>query len=151
MVVAAGQRITANTFGQTKSDTQNVNGTFTSTSYVETLSAPALPCSLTFVAPKSGEVIVSNTAFVDNSTTARTYCAWIIREGGVIGSGVTFLDAGDEDAITNITTDDSRFGCERHVTGLTPGATYNIRQKFKVSTASTGSVQWKHLIVKPVI
>jgi hypothetical protein len=150
MVVLAGQTITAGMFPATKSATQDSASTFTSTTYTETGGGNAFP-SLTFVAPLSGEVEISHQAFIDNSTTARTYYSWIVREGAVIGSGTVFLDGDDERSINNITTDDSRHGATYHMTGLTPLATYNLKMKGKVSTASTGTVQWQHVIVKPCV
>lgn len=148
MAVLAGQRITAGMFTGTKSATQDASSTFSSTSYTESPGSNAFP-STTFVAPTSGEVIVSHSAWLENDSTGRTYLSWIIRNGGVVGSGTTFLDGGDERSLVNgLSSPDDRDGVSYHVTGLTAGNTYNIRLKGKV-TANNGQAFWQHLIVKP--
>lgn len=151
MSVAAGDRITAGMFPATKSATEDSQSTFGTTSYVETPTGGAAFPSLTFVAPTSGEVIVSVNALVDNTTTLRTYYGWVLRTGSSIGSGTVILAAADERAISNFGTDDGRQGAEFHVPGLTAGATYNLRAAGKVSSASAnaGQVQSQHIIVKP--
>lgn len=149
MTISAGRRITAGMFTSTASGTQDAASTFTSTpGYTETGTGNPF-VSTTFVAPASGEVTVSLQAFVDNSTSARTTFSFNIREGGVVGSGNLFYSGDDEEGIANLGSDDSRHGSETHVTGLTPGDTYNVRGKGRVSSASTGTVQHQHLIVKP--
>jgi len=149
MAVTAGQRVTALMFGQTKSDSQNAAATTTSTSYTSTLTG-GTACGVAFVAPTSGEVIIHNSAFMDNSSTGRSYVSWIIREGDSIGSGATFLDGGDESYIAELGSNDVTAGRAIHVTGLTPGASYNCQQQFKTSAATTASYSWRHLIVQPV-
>jgi hypothetical protein len=157
MAFSAGTRLTAtllnNTFPATNSSTQNTAGTIgtSQTTYTETLTA-GTACSLTFVAPLSGSVIIHNSAFVDNSSTIRAYCSWIIRSGSTIGSGTTFLDGGDGVALSNIGADDVSATRSHRVTGLTPGSTYNIRQQFRSSTTGTTSTfSNKQLVVQPVV
>ncbi|HEV7651328.1 MAG TPA: hypothetical protein VGP26_24525 [Actinophytocola sp.] len=158
MAFGSGARLTAGllngTFPPSSSDTQVTLGSTTSTSFVETLTG-GTACSFTFVAPLSGAVIVNNSGLVDQntSTTARGYLGWIIREGGSIGSGTTFLAATDDDCVTNIGLDDISAGRARRVTGLTAGGIYNIRQRFRTSAAAgTGAVfVGKHLAVVPVV
>lgn len=135
--------------GATLNSVQNTSGTTTSTSYTETLTG-GTACSLVFVAPPSGKVIVHNSSSGRNSTTARVYVSWIIRTGGSVGSGSTFLDAGDNGAITVVGTSEIMVGRANLVTGLTAGNTYNIRQRFRNSSASTGTFDRKELIVAPV-
>lgn len=135
--------------GVAVTNTQNTLGTTTSLTYVETLTG-ASPAQLIFVAPASGKVLVVNAAFVDNTTTPRSYCSWIIRNGGTIGSGTTFLDGGDTKALSNVGVDDLSCSRTSLVTGLSPGSSYNIRQQFKVSSASTGQYQNRELAVLPV-
>ncbi len=151
MAVLAGQRLTALLFSETKEATEDGVQTFTSTSYTETpLTGDPFP-STTFVAPSSGAIKYTLQAFLDNSTTARTHMSVNIREGSSIGSGTLAFEGDDNDGIANLGADDSRHGASQIVRGLTPGLTYNIRAKGRVSSASTGTSQWRHLIVEPVI
>jgi hypothetical protein len=120
----------------------------TSTSFTETMTGGTV-LGFSFTAPPSGQVWVHNTAFVDNTGTARSYQSWIIRNGSTVGSGTTFQDAGDEKSLTNLGADDVSATRTRLVTGLTPGNSYNIRHQYRVS-GSTGQFLWRELIVEPV-
>jgi hypothetical protein len=147
--IAAAEAVTALfATGVTVSSFADTSGTTTSTTFTETLTG-GTACATTFVAPQSGKVIVHNSAFIDNNATGRSYCSWIIRNGGTIGSGTTFLDGDEAKSIACLGTDDVEAGRATLVTGLTAGATYNIRQRFKVSAGTTGTFQYKELIVEP--
>lgn len=155
MALAGGTRLTASLlnglFGEAQSDTQNAVAHLTSTSYIETgWTDSDTAAALTFIAPASGKVIVHNSAFVDNSTSGRTFLSWIIRTGAVIGSGVTFFAVSDVHAIENVNVNDITAGRAYEVTGLTPGDSYNIRQSGRVTTG-VGEFQYRHLLVQPVI
>lgn len=154
MVFAAGQRLTAqllnDTFGNTLSDTQNTLANVASVTYTETFTVSNTPASLVFTAPLSGKILVHNSAYLDNSSvTARTYLSFIIRTGAVIGSGTVIFTGGDEQAIENLSSDDMTAGRTIRIPGLTPGASFNIRQRGRV-TSGTGEFQNRHLIVEPV-
>lgn len=123
--------------------------TTTSTAYTETMTGGS-PLGFTFVAPPSGAVMVHNSALADNSTTGRSHQSWIIRNGAVVGSGTTFLDGDDRKSMASVGGDDVIATRSAYVSGLTVGSTYNIRQQFRVSTASTGSFQFRELTVVPV-
>lgn len=155
MALAAGQRLTAsllnNVLGVTVSDTQNALANIAATGYSETFTTSNTPAAVVFVAPTSGKVMVHSSAYLDQSSaTARTYLSWIIRTGGSIGSGTVFLFAGDAQAISNLNTDDITVGRGYLISGLTPLATYNIRQAGRV-TSGTGEFQNRHLVVEPVV
>jgi hypothetical protein len=145
----AGQRLTANVLGVAVSSTESALGSTTSTSYTATLTG-GTACGVAFVAPASGTVIVHNSGLIDNSGTLRTYCTFRIRTGGTIGSGTDVVAALDANSIANVGVDDVTEGRSIMVTGLTPGATYNCQQLFKVSAASTGTFVSKHLAIQPV-
>jgi hypothetical protein len=130
----------------TVSNVQNTAGTTTSTSYTATLTG-GTTCSLTFVAPPSGSVMIHNTCETKNNTNPElSLCTFEVRAGSTVGSGTVVIAASDDEAV--FSTDDVRFGAARLLTGLTPGSTYNIRQLFRV-TASTGTFSRKSLIVRP--
>jgi len=155
MTFVAGRRLTAsylnNTFTASSSDTQDTSGTTTSTTYTATLTG-GTACGCTFVAPLSGVVMVINSlGFVDNTTTPRSVCTIRIKTGGTIGSGTDFLAAVDANAAAATNVDDKSQTRVKRVPGLTPGATYNVQQLFKVSSASTATFASKHLAVVPVI
>lgn len=135
--------------GVTLSNSQATAATTTSLTYTETLTGGAA-CSVIFVAPASGKVIVHNSGTARNSTTARSTISWIIRNGGTVGAGTTFLDGGDNFAVSVVGAEEMMVGRAVLVTGLSSGSTYNIRQQFKNSSASTGTFDRKHLIVQPI-
>ncbi len=155
MAFVAGMRLTADllndTFPEEESDTQNTSGTTTSSTYTATLTG-GTACGLTFVAPRSGKVLVTTTADIRNSTTGRSYCSWIIKTGATIGSGTTFLDGGDNAAASVVGTSGVMSEKTYEVTGLTPGSTYNVRQQFRNNAGGqTGTFERKSLVVQPVI
>lgn len=150
---AAGQRLTAQllnaAFTEAVTDVQATSGTTTSTTYTATLTG-GTACGVVFVAPTSGKVNVHNSAFIDNSTTPRSLVTFRIRTGSSIGSGSDVVAALDVNAIGAVNVDDTTYGKTVTVTGLTPGATYNCQQLFKVSSASMGTFQQKQLSVTPL-
>lgn len=128
---------------------QNTAGTTSSTSYTSTLTS-GTACGVAFVAPTSGKVLVHNSALLDHSTTGTSWCSWILRTGASIGSGSTALglSASDSRAIKHIGTSESRQGDTYLITGLTPGASYNIVQQFR-TTGATATFSDKVLSVTP--
>lgn len=153
MAFKAGQRLTAqllnDTFPESMNDEQTTVGTTTSASYVETLTS-GTPCSGVFTAPKSGKVLVVNTANLDNSGVQTTLMSFVIRSGSTIGSGTVFRAASDDDALRNVGTDDTQGTHAIEVTGLTPGAIYNIRQAYRGSGGTNATYSRKRLAVIPL-
>jgi hypothetical protein len=130
--------------------TQNTSGTTTSTSFTPTLTG-GTTCSFTFVAPPSGIIIVHNTTNLSNTLTSGVLMSFEIRIGAVIGSGTVFQAADDQNTnqSSGVAGVGNRATVSTPVTGLTAGATYNIRQMFRVS-AGTGTFISKRLTVVPV-
>jgi hypothetical protein len=156
MAFAAGQRLTAqllnSALGATVGDTQATLANFTiaTGSYTETFTTSNTPAAVAFVAPTSGIVLIHNRSWLDNSgATARTLMSFVVRTGSTVGSGTTFLAASDARAIHNTSADDIECGATFRVTGLTPGAAYNVRQAGRV-TSGTGESQNREIIVEPV-
>lgn len=148
-MVAAGQRVRAVDFTQAVTDTQSTSGTTTSTSFTETLTN-GTACGVVFVAPTSGSVMVVNSAQMDNDSSGGfTFLGFIVRTGSTIGSGSTVLDADFARSLMVVGTADIQASRSVVVTGLTPGATYNVRQAFRVS-AGTGTYLRKDLTVFPL-
>lgn len=137
-------------YGAVAQDFESALANFSSTSYTETFTTSNTPAATTFEAPSTGKVKVHMRSWMDNNLTAgRTYLSFVVREGGVIGSGTTFLGASDQRAIHNMSAEDNEFGATFRVSGLTPGGIYNIRNAGRV-TAGIGESQNRELIVDPV-
>jgi len=136
--------------GALATTTQNTSGTTTSTSYTATLTG-GTTCSLTFVAPPSGQVMVHNTVNLSNTLTSGVLMSFEIRAGAVVGSGTVFQAADDQNTnqSSGVAGVGNRATVSTPITGLTPGATYNIRQMFRVS-AGTGTYISKRLTVVPL-
>lgn len=129
------------------SDRQNTSGTTTSTTYVATLTG-GTTCGFVFNAPASGEIMIHNKAwFYNNMAGFYSYISYEIRAGSSIGSGTVFQATSDANANLSGSQVNAQ-GVPDRVTGLTPGATYNIRQMFKVD-GNTGTFLNKILIVVP--
>jgi hypothetical protein len=135
-------------------DSQLASGTTTSTTYTATLTG-GTACGVTFVAPPSGMVTIFNTVERNNSAGG-TYsiCGVEVRTGGTIGSGTvvgTTLLGGTTDDKSVFALDYIGRNMVHHtITGLTPGNTYNARQLFRVSGASTGTFFRKELLALPL-
>lgn len=143
----AGQIIRAADFPAAASDAQGTSGTTTSTTFTPTLTG-GTACGLTFVAPTSGKVLVTNASRLTNSGANESYCGWALRTGGTIGSGSSVFGSADARSVLHNGTTFARKGADFLVTGLTAGSTYNIQQEFRVS-AGTGSFANKDLAVTP--
>lgn len=128
------------------SDIQNASGTTTSTSYTFTLAGGGVGCGLAFVAPPSGKVLIHNEMQLNIATSGFAFCSINVKTGAVIGSGTDVIAPSDDEAVTNDVTA-RRFGVARLVTGLTPGASYNVKQAFKSSSGNTATFVRKQLIV----
>ena len=131
----------------TVTSTQVTSGTTTSASYTATLTG-GTACGVAFVAPASGKVVIVNTVQSSNSGAGNSFCAIHVRTGAVVGSGTDVLASSDDEAHTNTGTSAFRFSVSRLLTGLTPGASYNVQQEFKASSG-TATFSRKHLFVDP--
>lgn len=131
----------------TVNDVQVAVGTTTSGTYTATLTG-GTTCSKTFIAPFSGKVLIHNTVESLNSGAGWTKTAIEVRTGAVIGSGTAVLTANDDDTNGTTGTNSVRCTVTKLLTGLTPGATYNVRQLFKVQSG-TGTYLRKEIIVEP--
>lgn len=127
---------------------QDTAGTTSSTSYTSTLSG-GTACSTTFVAPASGKVTVFISARISDGTGADlARMSFEVREGAVIGSGTVVSTADEPRAVAHTGTSAMQAGNSFPVTGLTPGATYNVQQMFGTG-GGTGTYSYKKLAVYP--
>lgn len=124
---------------------QVTQGTTTSTSFTATLTG-GTACSVVFTAPLSGKVLIKNASLVSNSSTSSSLCSWRLGTGSTPGGGIEVLPASDNRSVRVQGTNVIRGSDEYLVTGLTPGATYNVQQMFRV-IGNTGTFSSKVLIV----
>ena len=121
----------------------------TSTSYT-----PGDPVvSLTFVAPTSGQVLVTvGGGFRDNSSSnARVHLAPMIRLGGPTGAIAVNPDVASNGAGgVGETRDYEYFSRTSLVSGLIPGATYYAELQHKASVAGGGDLTERDMTVVPV-
>lgn len=105
-------------------------------------------CSVVFMAPTSGRVIIHLSARLKNDTaTDATMVCTETREGAVIGSG-TIVDGVGDRGPSHYGVEFARIGTSRMLSGLTPGASYNCRVLHKV-IAGNGAIALRELIVVP--
>jgi hypothetical protein len=125
---------------------------FTITTYGVAASAGTyVDCGVAFVAPTTGRVFLDYAGNIANSGANTTLITPVVREGGSVGSGTSFLAAVDDNAfaIQPATGGDLLWGGRRLlVTGLTPGATYNVRLEHRVG-GSTGTSGRRSVTVSP--
>lgn len=112
----------------------------TVTSYTTVVDSVGNILGHTFVAPPSGIMRIAwGGNPVSGVTTSTVFLGSEVLQGAVVGSGTVQSAANDDEAANTNTT--ARLGVmrERHVTGLTPGNTYNtILQWHNSGSTSSG-------------
>jgi hypothetical protein len=127
--------------------TDDGNATTTSATFVEVLTGGS-PAAVSFVAPISGRVMIHCAARMTNNGANDTYVSFYVRTGATIGSGSDVSTPGDNRSSIHVGTTIERQGISHLLTGLTPGASYNARQAFRVG-AGTGTYAYRSLIAEP--
>lgn len=127
--------------------------TFTSTTAVT--GSPVV--GLVFTAPPSGMVALTVAGNIQSdSNGASAVLSYEVRTGNAIGSGTQILSPAFYRGIRSssaVITGASAFmgGANRRVlTGLTPGADYNVRTMHWVSSTGTGKADYRQITVEPV-
>jgi hypothetical protein len=110
----------------------------------------------TLTAPPTGKIYVTVSGRLNLGNTQNYgYTSWELREGSSIGSGTVVVAADDDRSVragNTVTTSAPFYGQGSHrylVTGLTPGATYNIRTMHRSSVTLTS--EFRGLLVEPVL
>jgi hypothetical protein len=145
----AGQIIRAADFPDAVSNEQNADETgFSNTTY----GGGSNTCGVAFVAPTSGRVMVPFYAYFESNGAQQAYVSVALREGGVVGSGTLVDAATDTRALVAATAgEDKASGSYRYFSGLTPGATYNVRVEHRVdSGGGTGDIFNRTVMVVPL-
>lgn len=111
-----------------------------------------------FTAPPKGKIWVTISGHVQTSLDGHwTELGWAIRSGGTVGSGTDFLTAGNfrtirvGDSVNAGSPTQLSAGNRRPVSGLTPGAIYNIRAEFRTSSGGNGTINDRFLGVEYVV
>lgn len=108
--------------------------TTTSTSYVSI----GTTCGTAFVAPASGNVEIKWFTELKNSGAGNvTICTIAVRTGSTVGSGTTVYASSDNNPLCRGDVTGTVTPSAFHpLTGLTPGANYNVQLEFRVSTGT---------------
>lgn len=124
--------------------------TTTSTTFTATISGATPEMGIAFVAPTSGKVLVIWTAGMSNNTPPQiSQIGFQIRAGSTVNSGTVFMAA--DAARSTLTIYSSRHAGNYMVTGLTPGATYNVTMMHRSFTTGTSGFDNRELTVIPQI
>ena len=132
------------------SNTENTGGTTTSVTYTAALTGAPGVCGTSFNAPPSGAVTIEWVTQTANSTGATGWCgtSFEVRQGSVVGSGTLVQASSDTEATFLPGNVPIRAGAHSEVTGLTPGAQYNVQLMYRVS-GGTGTYTRRKVTVKP--
>ena len=130
------------------SNSDSTSRTTTSTTFTTTLTAANI-CGTAFVAPPSGKVLVTWRATMANSGNNYTASSFSVASGTTVGSGTVFLASDDTRTISTDSTTFEGQGASEYVSGLTPGANYNVAMTHRV-VAGTQTVLRRTIGVVPL-
>lgn len=102
---------------------------------------------LAFTAPASGSVTIVVGGFVRSNSTTAAYISWRLRTGATIGSGTLLYDTATSRAFGNYSSNLVAGERSSIVSGLTPGASYNVRGVTVV--ANGGAFSGPQIAVRP--
>lgn len=101
----------------------------------------------TIVVPQSGQVKVTFSGSLDNTSTNATFLAPQLNSGNVVGAGALLVAATDDLAVRQRGTDEVQAANAGIYTGLTPGTSVNAFLNFRTSGAS-GTIAAFRLILE---
>jgi hypothetical protein len=136
-------------------DSDDTDVSTTSTSFVA--GSPAF--GVTFVAPPSGKVYLTLTAYFGQTTNQKeAIVSEAVRTGGTIGSG-SLVGSGANgnralvcgEAVNASAPARMQASRRRLVTGLTAGSTYNARVEMATTSGGGCEVYYRELLVEPVL
>jgi hypothetical protein len=136
------------------------NDSTTISSITSTTPAAGSPaCGFSFVAPPSGGVYVTVSGRINQSSNGNeTLLGYQVRSGGTVGTGTIQVDYSSFRAIATgravVTSGSSMASASRrhriNPGDLTAGSTFNVQTMHWV-TGGTGSVDYREVIVEPVL
>jgi len=107
--------------------------TTTSTTYVTI----GTTCGIAFVAPASGKVDVKWYTELKNSSTNGSLCTIYVKTGSTVNSGSDVVAASDSLPLARADgTQEVTVGAFHIVSGLTPGASYNVTLYFRTTSGT---------------
>lgn len=117
------------------------------------------PFGITFVAPPSGQVLLTLSAYFGQTTVQKeAIVSESVRSGSTIGSGTLVGTAANGNralvcGMAVVTSAPARLQASRTrlVTGLTPGSTYNARCEFATTSGGGCEVFWREFLIVPVL
>lgn len=113
-------------------------------------------CGLTFVAPPSGAVLITLSAYFAQKINQQTaIVSYTVRTGGTIGSGTTVGTAANAnralvagDAVNSGAIARNQASRSKRHPGLTPGSTYNVQVEFQTTATGNCEVYYRELLVQ---
>lgn len=146
----AGQIVRAVDFTASTSAIQNADEAGI-TNVSPTYASGANLCSVIFVAPTSGKVLIVWGARMQSNTAAvRVLCSVQVRTGGTPDSGTIVSASTDVSAIESSNQQRIQASRQRVVSGLATGTTYNAVVQHTLSGAGTGDIFDRDIIVTPL-
>ncbi|MFD9256921.1 hypothetical protein [Streptomyces sp. NPDC059538] len=137
----AGQKITAALLTVESTQVEDTTTrTTTSTSYTN---ASGGAFSAAVIVPASGAVMVEMRATQRNSTTNNTITSW----NGVGSVSGSVYSANDVAALIVNGTQNQPLDLSYRLQNLVPGETLTVTMQHKVNTASTGTYDYRHILL----
>jgi len=130
------------------------SGTTTSDTYVTSLTGATLATAgAAFIAPPSGTVYVMCKAAAQNDTVNDfALVDFQVRQGSTINAGTVVRATNDNTAgivKAGVANQQATIVSADVVTGLTPGAAYNVTMAFRRAVGGTASYNRRHALVLP--
>jgi hypothetical protein len=134
-------------------DSTTISGV-TSTSFI-----PGSPVvQVTFVAPPSGKVVITVTGSVSESSNGnKGQLGWELRAGVVVGSGTLITATSNNRCVATskavVASGPAEITASNRYmkTSLTPGDSYHVFTAHRTTPAGTMTVDYRHLLVEPVL
>jgi hypothetical protein len=128
-------------------------GTTTNTSFITALSGGTASWGVAFIAPPSGRVLVTCKAAAFNNT-ANSYAVldFQVRLGSTVNAGTIFRNVSEDTAgviRSGVANQQCTIVASDVISGLTPGAVYNVTLGYHAAVSGTASFNRRQAIVIP--
>lgn len=140
MALAAGQKLRASDLATpSASGVQTDSGTCASATYTGTRTGTSNIAGTAFTAPNSGNIMVLWAAGISITTGGFVLVSFQVAVGLVVGSGTVVQAPSDNIQVQGTATSETSEATFYPVTGLTPGAAYNIQLMYRIGGGATNS------------
>lgn len=152
VAVAAGQKLRGSDLSNAASSSiQNDSGTVASATYVGARTGTSNVAGVAFTAPNSGNVMLWWSCGI-SATSQFAIASFEVRAGNVVGSGTVVVAASDNNVAQGVTTTETTATNFYPVSGLTAGASYNVRLMYRTQAGGvTGTFNRPRLAVTPLL